>query len=284
MRISIVISLILLLMGCGTVPMIAISDYGLKPLSEMPVKGRSGFFIRQKLSFGEYQTGFVSRTWTGGSSWRTGVPYTNDWLNRMSTEWVRRKQTVRFNLTDNQGRNSEVTALAKIQWRDLQVGSDPNSLINIVSDILHNGDEQKDTYAVRIYTDREQAPWEMFIDNDAAQRNAKSYTGLLARSKNEYYTVISVYQLRNRQGAAVNLPFGGSVGFEFKNREGKVLAAVSMIGNGTVYMGDCSEEEKFLLANASAALLLQELLDGGVNSGRMLSIPNGPVRQIQGER
>lgn len=283
MRIPI-ITLILLLSGCGTVPMIAISDHGLKPLSEMPVKGRSGFFIRQKLSFGEYQTGFVSRTWTGGSSWRTGVTYPNDWLNRMSIEWVRRKQTVRFSLTDNQGRNSEVTALAKIQWRDLQVGADPNSLINIVSDILQTGDEQKDTYAVRIYTDKERAPWEMFIDNDAAQRNAKRYIGLLARSKNEFYTVVPVYQLRNRQGAAVNLPFGGSVGFEFKNREGKVLAAVSLIGNGTVYMGDCSEEEKFLMANAAAALLLQELLDGGVNSGRTLDIPIGPVRQTKSDR
>jgi hypothetical protein len=54
------------------------------------------------------------------------------------------------------------------------------------------------------------------------------------------------------------------VGFEFKNREGKVLAAVSMIGNGAVYFGECSDEEKFLLANASAALLLQQLLDEGV--------------------
>jgi hypothetical protein len=55
------------------------------------------------------------------------------------------------------------------------------------------------------------------------------------------------------------------VGFEFRNPEGKILAAVSMIGNGTFYMGACSEEEKFLLANAAAALLLQQLLDEGVS-------------------
>jgi hypothetical protein len=109
MRIPFTVFLVLLLSGCSPVPMIALSDDGWKPLSEMPVKGRNGFFIRQKLSF------------------------------------------------------------------------------------------------------------------------------------------------------------GGSVGFEFRNPEGKILAAVSMIGNGTFYMGACSEEEKFLLANAAAALLLQQLLDEGVS-------------------
>lgn len=131
--------------------------------------------------------------------------------------------------------------------------------------MLRIGDEENSSYAVRIFINREQSQWDMLIDNSAAQRNAKSYVGLLARSKNEYYTVVPVSKLRNNLGAAVDLPFGGSVGFEFKNPEGKILAAVSMIGNGTVYMGDCSEEEKFLLANAAAALLLQQLLDEGLS-------------------
>lgn len=264
MRIILFVSLILLLNGCGPVPMIAISDNEWEPNLELPVKGRNGFFFRQKLSFGEYQTGLVDRSWTGGSSWRTGVIFPNDWLNILSVEWVRRKQTVRFSLRDNQGHISEVTALARVQWRDLQVGTNPNSLVNIVGDILRKGDENNHTYAVRIFTDKDQAPWEMFIDNYAAQRYAKTYIGLLARNRNDYYTVVPVYKLRNAQGAAVNLPFGGSVGFEFKNPAGRTLAAVSMIGNGTVYFGDCSEDEKFLLANAAAALLLQSLLDEGV--------------------
>lgn len=264
MRIPIVISLVLLLSGCSPVPMIALSDDDWKPFSEMPVKGRSGYFIRQKISFGAYRTSSVARSWTRGSSWRTGVTFPNDWLNSLAVEWVRRKQTVRFSLTDDQGRISEVTALARVQWRDLQVGANTNSLINMVGDMLGTGDEANDTYAVRIFTEKEQAPWEMFIDSYAARRYPKSYIGLLAKSKSEYYTVVPVYKLRNPQGAAVNLPFGGSVGFEFKNPEGKIRAAVSLIGNGAVYMGDCSEEEKFLLANASAALLLQQLLDEGV--------------------
>jgi hypothetical protein len=264
MRIPFAISLIVMLSGCSPIPMIALSNDEWKPTSEMPVKGRSGFFIRQKLSFGEYRTSSVTRSWTKGSSWRAEGSFPNDWLDRIAVDWVSRKQTVRFTLTDDQGRISQVTALARVQWRDLQLGDNPSSLTNIMGNMLRVGDDANDTYAVRIFTNKQEAPWEMLIDNYAAQRYAKSYIGILARSNNEYYTVVPVYRLRNPQGAAVNLPFGGSVGFEFKNREGKILAAVSLIGNGAVYMGDCSDEEKFLLANASAALLLQQLLDEGV--------------------
>ena len=264
MRKIFIISFILILSGCSPVPMIALSDNGWKPLSEMPVKGRNGFFLRQKLSFGDYRTLTVRRSWITGTSMRTGFSFPNDWLDRMAIEWVRRKQTVRFTLTDGKGHISEVTALAKVQWRDLVLQGNPNSLVSIMANMQLRGDEDNETYAVRIFTDKQQAPWEMFIDTNAAMRYAQSYTGLLARSKNEYYTVVPVYKLRNREGAAVNLPFGGSVGFEFKNPAGKILAAVSMIGNGTFFLGDCSDEEKFLFANAAAALLLRQLLDEGV--------------------
>jgi hypothetical protein len=264
MRIPIAITLIVALSSCSPIPMIALSDDDWRPTSEMPVKGRSGFFIRQKLAFGEYRTGPVARSWAKGSNWRAEGSFPNDWLDRIAVEWVRRKQTVRFALTDDQGRVSQVTALARVQWRDLQIGGNPTSLTNIMGGMLRVGDEANDTYAVRIFTDRQEEPWEMLIDNYAARRYAKSYIGLLARNSNEYYTVVPVYKLRNPRGEAVDLPFGGSVGFEFKNREGKILAAVSLIGNGAVYLGECSDEEKFLLANASAALLLQQLLDEGV--------------------
>jgi len=177
---------------------------------------------------------------------------------------VRRKQTVRFALTDDLGRISQVTALARVQWRDLQKGGNPSTLTKIMGVMLRVGDGANDTYAVRIFTDRQEEPWEMLIDNYAARRYAKSYIGLLARDSNEYYIDVPVYKLRNPKGETVDLPFGGSVGFEFKSREGKILAAVSLIGNGAVYLGECSDEEKFLPANASVALLLQQLLDEGV--------------------
>jgi hypothetical protein len=103
----------------------------------------------------------------------------------------------------------------------------------------------------------------MLIDNNAAQVHAKTYTGLLAKNKSEYYTVAPVYKLVNKQGKAVSLPLGGSVGFEFRDKNGNTVAAVSLIDNGVVYFNKVSPQEKFLLANAAAALLLQQQLDEG---------------------
>jgi hypothetical protein len=39
-------------------------------------------------------------------------------------------------------------------------------------------------------------------------------------------------------------------------------------------LGDCSDEEKFLFANAAAALLLRQLLDEGVRSLREMDASN----------
>ncbi len=242
---------------------IAVDDTSWSQKEELAVKGRQGFLIRQKLSFGEFKTTTVKRSWTKGSSWAFGIPLANDWVESLNIEFVKRKQTVRFNLTDEKGNESEVTAFSKVQWRDLTIGNNPNSIVNIIGDIMKIGDEGTNTYAVRIFPSKNEHPWEMVIDNNAAQRNAKTYTGLLAKSKTEYYTVAPVYKLMNKQGKAVALPLGGSVGFEFRDKEGNTIAAVSLIDNGVVYFNKVTPQEKFLIANAAAALLLQQQLDEG---------------------
>lgn len=240
---------------------IAIDDAAWNQKEELAVKGRNGFFIKEKLSFGEFKTTSVKRSWNKGSSWGFGAPVPNDWVERLNVEFVRRKQTVRFSLADANGNESEVTAFSKVRWTDLSIGNNPNSVVNIIGDLLQVGDAGTNTYAVRIFPARNEQPWEMVIDNNAAQRKAKTYTGLLAKSKSDYYIIAPVYQLRNKQGKAVNLPLGGSVGFEFRKPGGETVAAVSLIDNGVVYFNHLSKNEKFLLANAAAALLLQQQLD-----------------------
>lgn len=249
-----------LLFSC-TPAKIAVDDSAWSQKEELAVKGRQGFLIKQKLSFGEFKTTTVKRSWTKGSSWAFGIPLANDWVESLNLEFVKRKQTVRFNLIDEKGNESEVTAFSKVRWRDLTIGNNPNSIVNIIGDIMKIGDDGTNTYAVRIFPSKNESAWEMLIDNNAAQVNAKTYTGLLAKNKSEYYVVAPVYKLMNKQGKAVSLPLGGSVGFEFRDKNGNTVAAVSLIDNGVVYFNKVSPQEKFLLANAVAALLLQQQLD-----------------------
>lgn len=248
--------------SCST-PKIAVDDNGWGNTEEYAVKGRQGFLFRQKLMFGEYETTSVDRSWTKGTSFGFTMPISIDWVDRLNVDYVRRKQTVRFNLADQRGNFSEVTAFSKVRYRDLTIGNNPNSIINIASDFLKIGDAGTNTYAVRIIPSKADYPWDMIIDNNAVQRNPKKYVGLLARSRNEYYTIQPVYKMVGKNGKAMNI-LAGSVGFEIRNRNGDTVAAVSLIDNGMVYFNDIPQDEKFLLANAMAALLLQQQLETGV--------------------
>jgi hypothetical protein len=65
-----------------------------------------------------------------------------------------------------------------------------------------------------------------------------------------------VWQVEKKNGQVATMPFG-SAGFEIKDKDGNVVAAVSLIDNGDVYLGPGTEDERLLYANACAALLLQ---------------------------
>lgn len=259
MRLCVLSAILAILFASCSSALIAIDDAGWNKKKELSVKGRNGFLSNYKLSFGEFKTTTVKRSWAKGGRWGFGIG-SNDWADRLNIEFVRRKQTIRFNLVDASGNESQVTAFSKVRWTDLTTGNNPNSVVNIIGDILQIGDAGTNTYAVRIAISKDEQPWDLLIDNNAAQRQAKTNTGLLARSKSEYYILTPVYKLKNKQGNAVALPSGGSVGFEFRMPGGKTVAAVSLIDNGMVYFSNLSVNERFLLANA-AALLLQQKLD-----------------------
>jgi hypothetical protein len=62
-----------------------------------------------------------------------------------------------------------------------------------------------------------------------------------------------------QNGKAKALPFS-SVGMEIRNKAGIALAAVSLLDNGKVYISSTEAKERFLLANACAAILLHQSL------------------------
>jgi hypothetical protein len=101
---------VLLLSGC-TPFKISVSDELRSNHDEYTVEGRQGILIKEKLNFGEYRTTGVKRSWTKGNSSRSGIGWGGtaqyEWVNIISTEYINKRQTVNFSLSD--GRNySEV--------------------------------------------------------------------------------------------------------------------------------------------------------------------------------
>ena len=219
---------------------------------EMPVKGKNGIMINQKLGFGEYRTEKINRSWTEGNSIHGGA------MKVLWTTYSQKKQSIHFSLADSSNNRSEVFCLAKTRSEDWTVGENPNSLINIMGDILGIAGNSDNTYGVNIYLSKEPTPWEMMLDMQESQARSKQYIGYLARSKDNYYTIHPVTSVE-KNGKKSILPFG-SVGFEIRNKSGFAVAAVSLMDRGKVYISSTNAKERFLLANACSAILLHQII------------------------
>lgn len=252
---------ITVLTGCSPMKM-SVSDELRSNTDTYAVQGRQGLLIKEKLVFGEYRTTKVKRSWTKGHSSRTGIGWggtaQHEWVNIISTEYINKKQTVNFRLTDELN-VSEVFCVSRFRAKDLQVGRNENSILNIGLDIAGKGGSSSSFYYVQVFINDEESPWQLILDNQAVQAKAKSYTGVLAKSKTEFYTLVPVTKLE-KNGKSGNI-LAGSVGFEFRNERGVAVAAVSLMDKGMVFLGRINPKERFLLANACAAILLQQQLD-----------------------
>ena len=224
---------------------------------EYKVEGKKGIFSREKLQFGEFYTTKVKRSWTRGTSNKGSL--TDDNTNIIAVDYFSRKQTLHFSLADAANRSSEVFCVSNFNTSEVQVGNRPNSIFNIGIDVVRSLLSQPDDkYYVQIYL-KDKSPWELLVDNVQTQVKPKEYVGYLSHGKDDYYTIVPVREMEGKDGKPQAILFG-SVGFEFRNKEGKPVAAVSKIDRGLVYLQNVTAEEKFLLANACAALVLQEII------------------------
>lgn len=254
----------LFLVACSPARM-ALEHEDWKQKEPLAVSGKRGLFTREKLQFGNYYTTSVKRSWTRGSSSRWGLgsgnPSRYDYTNLIAVEYTRRKQTIRFSLTDDHNNQSEVFCVSKFNATELSVGNRPNSIVNIGLDVAgFLSGNSNSTYYVQIYTRENEKPWEMLIDNIQSQVRARTYTGYLGFSNEEYYSIHPVYKMESKDGKSGNTLFG-MVGFEFRDKDGKPAAAVSLLNKGTVYLQPLTPDRRFLLANACASLLMQDQLD-----------------------
>ena len=261
MKIIAAVATVLLFSQCHSAKM-ALQN-GWQNKEEYKVSGRRNIFSKEKMSFGEYHTTGIKRSWIRTSGSRhfaiaKGNVTDYDYTNIISLDYIKRKQTLRFSMTDAANHISEVFAVSKFNAMDLTIGNHPGSIVNVAADILNGiGNKPDNKFYVQLYTKEGEKPWEMLIDNTETQLHPKSYIGYLSQTKDNYYTILPVHQMEGKHGEAANILFG-SVGYELRNKDNIPVAAVSKLNKGLVYFQNVSTDEKFLLANACAALLMQD--------------------------
>jgi hypothetical protein len=249
------------LAGCGQAN-IALTGEQWNDKESLAVKGRTGILINQKMSFGEFYTKDINRSWTKGGSSYNGIGLrdvtTGDYINIIGTEYINKKQTLRFQLAGANGTGSEVFCVSRFMSKDLLVGDD-KGLLSFGIDLMELKNRRSSSiFYAQIYTDNSGEPWQLMLDNEEVQRDPKYYSGMVAKNRDQYYTIVPVTKVLSNKGKVMNMPFG-AMGLEIRDRSGLPLAAVNLADKGHVYFAKgLDEQEKFLLANICTALLLQE--------------------------
>jgi hypothetical protein len=215
------------------------------------VKGRNGFLLKQKFSFGDYRTTSVRHGALRKVSHGGGIP------GLFWAEQVKGKQSLRFQLEDGQGRSAEVYCLTQLRQEDFTLGDNPNSLINILGDLAGILGRGETNFSAAILLDGEEQAWELFLNNTAVESNTKEAVGYLRRGE-EIYHIMPLREIWHKGRALRAL---GTVGLEFRSPEGDAVAAVSLIDRGEVFLSTEPHPDRFLFANACSALLLQQYVD-----------------------
>lgn len=252
--------ILILVAGCNTMEP-ALSTSGSEQQEMFQVKGRQGWLINQKLQFGDYQTSKVKRSWTRGGNTRLDYPFGTvanpDFPNLISIDYVDKDQRYYFQMQDGHGNISDVYSTSQYHSRDLQIGDNPNSIINILEDIFGKTDYADNLFYLQLYINDESRPWQLILDNHAAATFAKKYQGVFALDDKTYFTLKPITSVLTKKGP-LEVWMESSLGFEIFNSSNESVAAISLVDEGKVYLNTKDPKERFILANLSAALLLQQ--------------------------
>lgn len=255
--------LVLISLQCCTPLKPALSEDDITTFEEFPVKGRQGILINQKLEFGNFKTSKVKRSWTKGGNSRTelskGIPGDILYDAIISKEYINRDQTFYFQSNDSENRVSDVYAASSFNAANLLIGNNPNSIINIFEDIINIENQTESFFYLQIFVNNETKPWQLILDNQAAQLQAGNYNGVFALDEKNYYTLKPITKIASKKGPR-SIIFG-SVGYEIFDVNDKPVAAVSLMDRGMVFLKTTDNNERFLLSNLCSALLLQEEID-----------------------
>ena len=250
----------LILIACTPIkPALSVTD-----TTVFPVKGRQGLLIRQKIRFGDYETSVVKRSWTRSGNTRvdliSGQPHDPAYPNLIALDYADSDQSYYFTIKDFFGNIADVYAVSQFHAEDLQVGDNPNSLVNILQDIFGGTDFSEDLFYLQVFHNDEKRPWQLVLDNHATQVFPGEYTGFFALNEEDFYTLTPITNLQGKNGPQKIA--AGSIGYEIFNSNGKSVAAVSLVDNGEVYLHTQDPSERLLLSALCAALLLQEDISG----------------------
>lgn len=207
----------------------------------MPVKGRNGFLIGQVIRYGGYTTDKVRRGWTGSYN----VPFI--------VRFQGAKEKLSFTQYSDKGTRAEVSCISKFKSIELP----------LVRDFFSIPLDMDNFFAGNISFIEGEASWDFILYNPNGDflRNQKSAG--YARNGSDHIDIQPVRELKGQPRWMDKLAI---YGFEFLHN-GKVVATVSTMDRGTVWIdSSLSEEFKTVVAAVATGLLLRTDVEEVANS------------------
>ncbi|WPP48673.1 hypothetical protein [Catalinimonas niigatensis] len=238
------VSVFICLSACTTPQMLLKEPLASEALP-MPVKGRQGWLINQKLSFGHYQTDRVERGWT----FSYGIDV---WL----TELQGARQKFSFTLQNEKGQKYTVMSAHQLRGLKIPVDRFTPRAKPAVQELLSFTVQTQDMMAATLYDHQQQQYWHMLMMHPDDFRKTGKYVGLLTSGTQSPIQIVPVRKLAGQKS------WGGDiVGFEFQ-QDGQAIAAVELLNQGKVWIDyTLADDMQSLLAAACATLLLQQEIE-----------------------
>lgn len=228
-----------------TTPQMLLQEPLASEAAPMPVKGKQGWLINQKLSFGNYQTDRVQRGWTFSYG-----------IDLFLTELQGAQQKFSFTMEDEKGQRYTVMSAHQLRGAVIPVDRFTPSAKPVVQELLSFTVQTKDMMAATLYDHQQQESWHMLMMHPEDFRKNGKYVGLLSSEAATPIQIVPVRKLAEQKSWGADI-----VGFEFQ-QEGESLAAVELLNQGRVWIDPTlADDMQSLLAAACATLLLQQEIE-----------------------
>ncbi|MFP4089634.1 MAG: hypothetical protein ACLFUB_10540 [Cyclobacteriaceae bacterium] len=237
-----------LMLSACTLPQMLVDEELASSASEMPVKGRQGLMLNQKISFGSYQSERVRRGWTRSHE-----------LDFFLAGLEGARQKYSFELFSDRQKVYTVLAAHKIKGVDLPIGRFTHTG-SALRELLSFTVQTENSFAASLYNMQDEAIYRLLILNPDDIRKNGRYAGFLTNDLDHHIEILPVRKLANQKSIGNEI-----IDFEFREA-GKAVAAVELINQGKVWINPAlSPQSQHALAAACATLLLKEDIDESLN-------------------
>ena len=217
---------------------IAVSENLRQNSSVMDVKGNAGLLINQKISFGNFYTSPIKRGWTNRTE-----------LTVLGIRHEKAKQPIEFTQFGLNASSADIVGSSNFD----------NNMFKLFKGLENYANNIWNGYFGVIIQKDGSATWEVLVENDHSNNSLKSETdnGIAMDEQGNSIEIKGTKQLaENKFFTDDSKTFGYEL---FRN--GESIGAVSVLGNGKVWIkNSLSPQDKLIVASLSSILISKQNL------------------------